>query len=288
MNRWNVGNDDRARELAAAKALGVFDAAELTEIGELERDPAFAGLVAEFERTAAAVDVGSWSAEHEMPAALKQRVSSAAAAWSSDRATGNGAAPKLRISPENAPGERSAAPADRERGRAGWRAGVAWVAAAAAIALAVIGWWPRLTGNGGGGTRRLANAEAARAELTSHCADMQRLTWSKGPDASASANEGEVFWSPSLQRGYMVFRGLRVNDPTREQYQLWVFDSERDDRYPVDGALFDVPIGVAELVVPIAPKLNVSNAAAFVVTVERPGGVWVSDRSRIATIAKKS
>ena len=41
----------------------------------------------------------------------------------------------------------------------------------------------------------------------------------------------------------MRFRGLAANNPTQIQYQLWMFDAERDERYPVDGGVFDVPAG---------------------------------------------
>ena len=70
------------------------------------------------------------------------------------------------------------------------------------------------------------------------------------------------------------------------RYQLWIFDKDRDERYPVHGGVFDVPSGASEAVVRIQPRLSVPNATLFVVTVERPGGVWVSDRSRIPVLAK--
>ena len=84
----------------------------------------------------------------------------------------------------------------------------------------------------------------------------------------------------------MRFRGLRPNDPTKEQYQLWVFDATRDDRYPVDGGVFDVPAGVDEIVVPITARVRVTRPALFAVTVERPGGVVVSGREHIVVLAK--
>ena len=37
---------------------------------------------------------------------------------------------------------------------------------------------------------------------------------------------------------------------------------------------------------PIEAKLPVSNAVMFAITVERPGGVVVSDRSRLPLLAK--
>ena len=105
-------------------------------------------------------------------------------------------------------------------------------------------------------------------------------------DPTGARAAGEVFWSAKQQRGFMRLRGLAVNDPARAQYQLWIFDRDRDDRYPVDGGVFDIPDGRAEVVVPIRSQLDVRRAAAFAVTIERPGGVVVSDRARIALLAK--
>ena len=51
---------------------------------------------------------------------------------------------------------------------------------------------------------------------------------------------GEVVWSAAEQRGYLRIAGLPVNDPKARQYQLWIFDARRDERYPVDSGVFDV------------------------------------------------
>jgi anti-sigma-K factor RskA len=84
----------------------------------------------------------------------------------------------------------------------------------------------------------------------------------------------------------MRFTGLAPNDRARWQYQLWIFDKRRDQRYPVDGGVFDIPAGAAEVLVPIHARLPVGEATMFVVTVEPVGGVVVSSRERIALIAK--
>jgi anti-sigma-K factor RskA len=84
----------------------------------------------------------------------------------------------------------------------------------------------------------------------------------------------------------MRFVGLPANDTSAEQYQLWIFDGTRDDRYPVDGGVFDIPAGATEVVVPIHARLPVRQAALFAVTVERPGGVVVSSRERIVALAQ--
>jgi hypothetical protein len=84
----------------------------------------------------------------------------------------------------------------------------------------------------------------------------------------------------------MRFRDLLANDPDQYQYQLWIFDAERDERYPIDGGVFDVRGDGEEVIVPIRAKLQVLQPAMFAVTVERPGGVVVSNRERICLVAK--
>ena len=83
----------------------------------------------------------------------------------------------------------------------------------------------------------------------------------------------------------MRFTGLAVNDPTQYQYQLWIFDKARDEKFPVDGGVFDVS-STGEVTVVISPKLHVTDATLFAVTIEKPGGVVVSKRERIVVTAQ--
>ena len=118
--------------------------------------------------------------------------------------------------------------------------------------------------------------------------DARRAPWTETGDPDGVGVTGEVVWSDELQSGFMRFRGLPANDAEEGQYQLWIFDAERDDAFPVDGGVFDVVSADGETLVEIDPKLPVSSAVLFAVTVERPGGVVVSDRSRIAVLAQPS
>jgi len=104
-------------------------------------------------------------------------------------------------------------------------------------------------------------------------------------DLESVGGLGDVVWSAASQQGYMRFRGLAANDPTVAQYQLWIFDAERDEAYPVDGGVFDVPAAGGDVVVRIDPRLRVSRATAFAITVEKPGGVVVSSRKRLPLLA---
>ena len=84
------------------------------------------------------------------------------------------------------------------------------------------------------------SASEARTELLASGSVLTRLDWSRGPSPRSGEPSGDVVWSGDLQRGYMRFRGLPKNDPAVFQYQLWIFDSERDAATPVDGGVFDI------------------------------------------------
>ena len=99
----------------------------------------------------------------------------------------------------------------------------------------------------------------------------------------------DVVWSPERQQGFMRFRGLTVNETTRQQYQLWIFDKNQDEKTPVDGGVFDISSN-GEVVIPIQAKLRVADVYLFAVTIEKPGVVVVSTRERLPLLAivKKS
>jgi hypothetical protein len=113
------------------------------------------------------------------------------------------------------------------------------------------------------------------------------LKWAPGSDSTGRfIEDGEVLWSPSLQKGVMRLIGLMPNDSTQWQYQLWIFDKTRDERYPVDGGVFNIAKGQADRLVPIRARIPVGDAVMFAITVEKPGGVVVSTRERLAMLAK--
>lgn len=165
------------------------------------------------------------------------------------------------------------------RRRSNWPMWTGWAAAAAVTIWAVAG---RDAG------RPLTEPVAPAALRATLVASSGELAWSAGGDPTGGEAHGDVVWSDSAQAGVMRFHQLAPNDPTKEQYQLWIFDASRDERYPVDGGVFDIPVGQEEVLIPIKPGVGVNRATLFVVTVERPGGVVVSDRSRIALLAKRS
>lgn len=112
-----------------------------------------------------------------------------------------------------------------------------------------------------------------------------RVSWTRGADETAKGAEGEVLWNPKTQQGVMRFRGLAKNDPKKEQYQLWIFDAERNEAHPVDGGVFDIADADVDTLIPIDARLPINEATLFAITVEQPGGVVVSTRERLPLLA---
>jgi anti-sigma-K factor RskA len=168
----------------------------------------------------------------------------------------------------------------------------AWFAAAACLVLALIGWWPRLheTGESTAVVKQMPPRPLTPAEqrlaLLQEGAAITQSEWTNTADPASQGVRGDVVWDNSKQRGFLRFTGLAANDPRQSQYQLWIFDAKRDDRYPIDGGVFDIPAGATEVVIPINARLAVNDAAAFAVTIEQPGGVVVSAREHVVALAK--
>ena len=162
--------------------------------------------------------------------------------------------------------------ASRAAANSGW-----WAAAACLVlALFLAGRTPRPVA--APDTGQLRTALLARAGA-------MKLAWSATPDPGGRGVSGDVVWDPASQRGVMRFVGLGPNDPGAHQYQLWIFDAERDERYPVDGGVFDVPAGAHEVLIPIRASLPVRQLKLLAVTIEKPGGVVVSQREHIVVTA---
>jgi len=122
-----------------------------------------------------------------------------------------------------------------------------------------------------------------RSKLISTTEDLVQADWGEGPNPIDDA-AGDVIWSSSQQQGFMRFRGLPVNDPTKAQYQLWIFDRNQSAETPIDGGVFDISSD-QEAVVPIQAKLRAQNVYMFAVTIEKPGGVVVSSRVNLPLVA---
>lgn len=168
----------------------------------------------------------------------------------------------------------SAQAAPPARGGTAW---LAWTVAAASLLLSASLWMRR---------PRIEDPEGI--EIAGLPGTVQ-LEWQAGPSERSGTVRGRVVWNDARDEGYMVFDEfpeLAANDASVEQYQLWIFDSGRDDATPVDGGVFDLPAAGGEVRVPIDAKLDVDQAKLFAVTIERPGGVVVSRREHIVALAQ--
>jgi len=253
---------DRKNELLADRALqglSELEARELETLGGAGDES--------FDYAAGAAALAELGELEAMPAGLAEKVLA--------QAKGRGASAPVRPAPV----------AHRPRWDRGRTLG--WLAAAAAAVVAVFGWMrpPTIVKDIQvvEVAPRVPTAAEARQALLAQATDVKTIAWSATPDPAAKGADGDVVWSPSKQQGYMRIRGLAANDPRAQQYQLWIFDGTRDQRYPVDGGVFDVRDG--EVVVPIKAPIEVREPKLFAITVEKPGGVVVSNRERIVLTA---
>jgi hypothetical protein len=196
----------------------------------------------------------------------------------------------------------AAAPVVATRGTASRSGTWGWLAAAACLVLAVLGWVrspptaPTIAENGNVAPSAVpvqpsvppesvappTPAEERTAMLAQ--SDSIKVTLGATKDPAAAGVTGDVVWDPASQKGFVHFVGLATNDPQVRQYQIWVFDGTRDKRYPVDGGVFDVPADQSEVVIPIHAALSIRQAKAFAITVEKPGGVVVSGLGHVVAL----
>jgi len=209
-----------------------------------------------------------------LPATLRQRLDRCADQWLHEREF-------VQTVDAEAAVAGSAATVPRTSRRA-----LPWILAVACLGLAVGGWWPRLVDLEAGPA--VASpvgqwcAQFARERMLASSQSVGHWPWAGGEEGSA----GDIVWDNARQRGFLRLQHFVANDPTRARYQLWIFDAARDDRYPVDGGVFDVPPGRDEVVIPVRASLPVLRPVAFAVTVEGSGGAVVSEREKVVAFAR--
>ncbi len=265
---------DRMMDLLATRATQGLTQSEARELDDLLRKypDEDAG---QFDLAAAAlasVFVAGESRE-ALPPGLRERLLSSA-----DEMAGQsrGVGATLTIGPA----------ASRSTWRPTWRSNLGWLAAAACLALAVVAWWPKAPA----GPRRLDGSTlvAFKQEhpdaISVPWGDFNAIDTGEAPEVRNV--KGEVVWSDRAQSGYMRFSGLPANDPKRECYQLWIIDEERGLGQRVSGAVFDMN-AAGEGIVEIHPQVPIAKAQLFAITIERPGGVVVSDMKRRASLAAR-
>lgn len=244
-------NEDRKEQLAEA----VLDAWELgaeVDYAAAGADQAARGELLQLEVTAAlaaAALAAVHAAENPMPAAFAARMA-ALGREVVERAKPPSIGVAVSRRPNGAP---------------------FWLGLAAGFAIA----WLALARSGD------ADPEVRREELLA-TGRSASVAWQAGASKAHGVVHGDVVWCTERQEGYLRIDGLQPL-PEGHQYQLWIVDAHRIGA-PVDGGLFDLA-KAGENVVPITARLPVRDAKAFVVTVEKRGGVVVSDQSDVVAVA---
>lgn len=275
---------DRLMELLADRAVLGLSIREEAELASLLRDvPGFDADC--LDRAAAAADeaMGPHPAPASapaIPATLRAKLAAEGRAFITEQ-TARAARPTFEERP--AVVGRIRPDPDRMIPGAGPSfASLGWLAAAACLALAGVAWFSDRNAATG------ADPASAKSRLVASATDLTRWNWLPLGELEGRTISGEAVWSTAAQRGYLSFAGLESNDPAREQYQLWIFDPSQSDTTPIDGGVFNIPPAAAgsEIVIPIDPKLRPAGPVMFAITIEKPGGVVVSDRKRLILIAR--
>jgi anti-sigma-K factor RskA len=234
-----------------------------------------------FSLTAAAISLSALESQEEMPASLRDKI----LAGSNEYFAQEDEEPADRR-----PVLASSNVIEFKPKRFNWN-WFGWAAAAVAcIALVVNIWLNRapeqnIVVEGPPEIREELTRAQMRQRLIDTSTDLTKANWTVGNVKEFTEIGGDVVWSDARQAGYMRLTGLPANDGTKETYQLWIFDETQDPKTPIDGGVFNVNAN-GEVIIPINAKLRARNPKMFAITVEKPGGVVVSDRVKIAALAK--
>ena len=250
-------NDERLLDLLEKRAIEGLTDAEQHELELLGDDDSL-------ELTAAAISLGELDKMEPMPAHLRAKIEESANEYFSEEAVSRPSVREAII---------ESSPTTGFWNWFGWAlAGAACIALIANIYLTRFAPSPQAS-----------TPEQKRQQLLASAPDISRAN--VGPGKEAYTPSGDIIWSDAKQEGYVHVKGLPRNDPTKEQYQLWIFDENQDPKTPVDGGVFDVTSD-GDVVIPVNAKLRIRNPKVFAITVEKPGGVVVSGQDKVAALAK--
>lgn len=129
------------------------------------------------------------------------------------------------------------------------------------------------------------NLPVKKALLEFSSDDLIEYSWFAQTDEFCDCS-GNVMWSDDGQRGFITLAGLPMNDPSKNQYQIWIVDPNMHLN-PVDGGVFDITNIDSPTIIPINPKLPIDKAKGFAITLEQAGGVVVSQQPLILTAPKE-
>ena len=281
---------EKMLELLSEKAIFGLSDAELAELAELEKD--FPELNDDsFELAAASIGMLNLDANEQMPTHLREKITANAEQYFAARGQQETAAVEAPAEKEELQKTFAFAP---KRSIWSW---LGWLAAGAACVVLAFNIYTTQS-ELARSTRRINELEAqipkptpklsAAQELEQFLAanrDVVRSEWGDFDPKKPMNVKGEVVWSNSAQKGFLRFTSIPVNDKTKEQYQLWIFDENQNAKTPIDGGVFDAS-EPGEIIIPIDAKIKVQKPTMFAVTAEKPGGVVVSPLEKVMAVAK--
>lgn len=256
----------RIEELLVQRAIEGLSADEAAELARLGAEGDMS-----FDLAVAALDIATTRSEPLPPQLLDRILVS----------TGGNAG-----NADNAPIDIGRAPRRRKSEWVAWSTAALGFAAAAAAVLWATNRQPQIQIRDRVVPPVARSLEDERLHLLK-APDTQAIPWAPTKDPAGQEARGDVVWNPSRQEGFATFAGLAINDPSRAQYQLWIFDKNRDAKFPVDGGVFDVGAN-GKATIRISPRLKITEPVLFAVTLEAPGGVVVSKREHIVVTATPS
>ena len=277
-------NKEKMLELLSDRATFGLSDEEIAELARLEEE--FPELNDDsFELAAASIAMLNLETDEPMPAHLRTKIAQDAEQYFASR---KAEAPAAETSPEKEEFQKTFTLEPRKSiwNWLGWA-----VAAAACVALAVNIYTTRTAQNEivratptPTATPQIELSPAQeRAQLLASAQDVLRSDWGDLDPKKPQNVKGDVVWSNSAQKGFVRFSNLPVNDKTKEQYQVWIFDENQ--KHPVDGGVFDAN-EAGEIIIPIDPKIKVQKPKMFAITAEKPGGVVVSPLEKVMAVAK--
>lgn len=288
----NEEKKERLFELLADQTMVGLNEEELMELKQLKRQfPDWENDLS-FELAAAAIGLANLDTNKTVPPSLRARILADADKFfnpTEETQKVKSFAPRKNVgSPAT---ETVGSIVEVEPKRPVWQ-WLGWaVAAAACVALAFNLWLTRTQPNTEIAqkpapiqtpTPELSEAQK-RAVFLASATDVVTKNWKSPKDEDKIL--GDIVWSNSQQKGYVRFRGLPANNPTKESYQLWIVDETQDKKTPISGGVFNVAEN-GEIVIPIDAQLEIKKPVMFAITKEKPGGVVVSKQEEVVAIAK--
>ena len=288
----NEEKKERLFELLADQSMVGLDEKELMELKQLKiQFPDWENDLS-FELAAAAIGFTNLDTNKIVPASLRARILADADKFfnpTEEPREVRSFAPRKDVSSPAT--ETVGSIVEVEPNRPIWQ-WLGWaVAAAACVALAFNLWLTRVQPtteivkqpeNIQTPTPKLSEAQE-RDQFIASATDVVKKDWKSPIDEQKIL--GDIVWSNSQQKGYVRFRGLPTNNPTKECYQLWIVDETQDKKTPISGGVFDIAEN-GEIVIPIDAQLEIKKPVMFAVTKEKPGGVVVSKETEFIAIAK--